>query len=276
MFKWLYSVKETLRTRETTICGFKFVKPSTIKPHIYDLRTYMMAQSLHKSFEKYRGIYTGKDIVIVGGGPTVNFYKPLKNTINIGLNLAFRKEDIKFHYLFMQDEFEFPEYREDFINYQPNDCTKMVGLYSNEAKRRVRQSTIARMKKKEIYILNNRRPDKSPTLIDITAEPFAWYKGTIFGALQFALFTNPRKIYLIGFDCDNSGNALVYNEWNWFNHNNQFKWWEMFKDFVDKNYEQNEIISVNPVGLKGLFKDVYTQSYLDEHPEISKDNVEII
>ena len=97
MFKWLYSVKETLRTRETTICGFKIVKTSTIKPHIYDLRTYMMAQSLHKSFEKYRGIYTGKDIVIVGGGPSVNFYKPLKNTINFLLLFLFSQKYCIFH-----------------------------------------------------------------------------------------------------------------------------------------------------------------------------------
>jgi hypothetical protein len=50
----------------------------------------------------------------------------------------------------------------------------------------------------------------------------------------------------------------------------------MFRDFVNKNYEQNEIISVNPVGLKGMFKEVYTQSYLNEHPEIAKEEVEVI
>lgn len=275
MFKWLYSVKETLRTRETTICGFKFVKPSTLKPHIYDFRTYMMAQSLHKNFEKYRGIYTGKDIVIVGSGPTVNFYEPLKNTVNIGLNFAFLNKNVKFDYLFLQDSLS-DDATEGFVNYRPDDCVKVIGLYSNESNRRVRQSTIARLKRKEVYVLNNRRPDKSPTVIDISVEPFAWYKGTIFGALQFALFTNPRKIYLVGFDCNRAGNSYIPQETNWFNHDIQFEYWHMFKDFVSKNYEQNEIISVNPVNLKGLFKDVYTQSYLDEHPEISKDNVEII
>ena len=40
----------------------------------------------------------------------------------------------------------------------------------------------------------------------------------------------------------------------------------MLKDFVDDYYPDIKIISVNPVGLKGLFEDMYTKSkgYKDE------------
>lgn len=37
-----------------------------------------------------------------------------------------------------------------------------------------------------------------------------------------------------------------------------------------------KIIGVIPVGLKGVFKDVYTKEYLKDHPEINPDEVEIL
>ena len=37
-----------------------------------------------------------------------------------------------------------------------------------------------------------------------------------------------------------------------------------------------EIISVNPVGLKGMFHDMYTESYLDAHPEIDRERCEVL
>ena len=52
--------------------------------------------------------------------------------------------------------------------------------------------------------------------------------------------------------------------------------WKKIKEYRDSKYPDIEIISVNPVGLKGLFTDVYTKSYVDEHPELLKENVKIM
>ena len=49
----------------------------------------------------------------------------------------------------------------------------------------------------------------------------------------------------------------------------------MFKQFKNKVYPDVEVVSINPVGLKGVFKDVYTEEYLNAHPEINKNEVEI-
>lgn len=49
-----------------------------------------------------------------------------------------------------------------------------------------------------------------------------------------------------------------------------------FKNFVRSIYPEIEIISINPVKLRGLFRDVYTESYLVNHPEISGSNYQII
>ncbi len=48
------------------------------------------------------------------------------------------------------------------------------------------------------------------------------------------------------------------------------------KGFAKTYYPETEIISVNPVGLKGLFHDVYTESYLNEHSEIDRNDVELL
>ena len=50
----------------------------------------------------------------------------------------------------------------------------------------------------------------------------------------------------------------------------------MMQIYVKNHYPDIEIISINPVGLKGMFKDVYTENYLNDHPEIDKNSAEII
>jgi len=48
------------------------------------------------------------------------------------------------------------------------------------------------------------------------------------------------------------------------------------KKFAALHYPDTEIISVNPVGLKGMFHDMYTESYLDAHPELSRVDCELL
>ena len=91
-----------------------------------------------------------------------------------------------------------------------------------------------------------------------------------------------NKIHiLVGCDCNLNGywngqpmkiqkdilaNCLEHNK----------RGWSDFKKFINYHYPDIEIISINPVGLKGLFKDVYTQEYLNEHPEIDRNKVSIL
>ncbi|MBO6281213.1 MAG: hypothetical protein J6N49_01640 [Alphaproteobacteria bacterium] len=77
-------------------------------------------------------------------------------------------------------------------------------------------------------------------------------------ALQFALWTHPKRIYLVGCDTTTSGyfdnkkingNFLVPNE--------LVKKYSEFANFAQQYYPDVEIISINPVGLKGIFNDEY-------------------
>ena len=71
--------------------------------------------------------------------------------------------------------------------------------------------------------------------------------------MQFALFTNPRRIYLVGCDCSSGyfdGTATpLPNE-------HLVGLWKEIKKFAEIYYPETEIICVNPVGLKGVFKDL--------------------
>ena len=86
----------------------------------------------------------------------------------------------------------------------------------------------------------------------------------IFPAVQFALYCNFTKIYLVGCDCnlykqdrnrkyffdDNSKNVkLDYNI---------IQWWKKIYKFKNKEYSNTKLININPVGLKGMMdQDIY-------------------
>ena len=44
--------------------------------------------------------------------------------------------------------------------------------------------------------------------------------------------------------------------------------WKKMKEFAELYYPDTEIISVNPVGLKGLFKDEFTETYIENKLEL--------
>lgn len=74
---------------------------------------------------------------------------------------------------------------------------------------------------------------------------------------QFSLICGFSKIFLVGQDCNyksGSFKSQVDTE--------IMKWgltmplkWKLFKNHVTKNYKSTQIISINPVALKGVFKD---------------------
>ena len=109
-------------------------------------------------------------------------------------------------------------------------------------------------------------------------EPIGDWKGCVFSALQFALYTNPKEIYLVGCDCSDQGHFHTerIEVENSSTLSYQYTSWQFFQEYVSRYFPHTEIISVNPVGLKGMFKDVYTQSFVNEHPELLNKDIEII
>lgn len=101
----------------------------------------------------------------------------------------------------------------------------------------------------------------------------------IFPALHFALYTRPKRVLLVGCDCsldghfDGTENGCASDQ-------TMVPLWiggyRELKGFAAVHYPDTEFISVNPVGLKGLFRDVYTERYLEAHPELMRSECEIL
>ena len=225
----------------------------------------------HAKFLEYKNIYHDKDVVIVARGPSAAKYtNPLKNAIHIALNKAFKNPDIKFDYIFMHDYCAIKDYILDCINYP---CTKFFGrcLYLHFKTTVIPDSTIDKCNA-NLYYTN--APFET-IYKDIDCAPLMDFMSVAFPAIHFALYTGAKRIFLVGCDCSSDGysdgtkqsaQSLASIEQH---HKKMFKGYKLVKEFAMRNYPETEIISINPVNLKGYFKDIYTdgnnQLHLDEY-----------
>ncbi len=226
-----------------------------------------------KVFPKYKNIYDGKTISIIAPGPSLKHFKIMDNVIYIGVNKAFKFGDIKFDYLFAQDYESTKGYLSDFME---SNCHKFLGASH------IDNASIPE------YFYKYPCTDKYYTIypyrdiqVDISQCPLADYGSVTFAAMNFALYTHPQTIYLVGCDCSSNGywdgsiqqaNETILNKAVAYNKTG----WSEVQKFIKVHYPDVEIISVNPVGLRGMFKDVYTKSFIEENPELQKDDLEII
>ena len=160
------------------------------------------------------------------------------------------------------------EKRNAIVNYRPKECQKFFGripdfryercLKTESAKhvRRCPQYLIERAYAKEYYVQDEYQ---NSFALDIEREPLT-PAGIAFSAIQFILHAHPCKIYLVGCDCSK---GFFYKSNITFNVEYQINAWNRVKRHIDELYPDIEIISINPVGLKGLFKDEYTDNYLE-------------
>lgn len=210
------------------------------------------------TFKKFCGVNEGKEVALVACGPTASKHEQIQNVVYCGVNRAFKLTKINFSYLFTQDDLG--QDIEDFFNYKLGECNKFLGFYN---------MNISDLEKKDFhpvsfieYLKNKDKvspyfiKDDFSTIwpIDISDEPLLDNHGTVFSAMQFLLYTNPKKIYLVGCDCSDGGHFYGGKEENFSVFIDQ---WKKIKLFCSIFYPKTEIISINPVGLKGMFKDIY-------------------
>lgn len=278
----LFKIKSNSYLKKYYILGIQFYKKYSIftnfKKYLdknisnrlekiyWDMRVLSQVQSQHSYFINFKRKYEGQDVVLVACGPTSKIYKPIKGAIHVGMNAGVYLDNIKFDYLFVNDFFTNSEQlNEDIEKYIGNNCKKFYGIPSPHRlayNQNLNKMAISRIPQYRFYeentypylLLDSR--DKR-WAINLECEPLGDIGGTAYSALQFILYTNPRRIFLVGCDCN-----VSYSESSQSNHNysTQYASWESFKTFAETIYPKIEIISVNPVGLKGLFKDYYTDN----------------
>lgn len=207
-----------------------------------------------KSFSNLRYINAGKDVVLCATGPTFDYYSPIPGAKHIGLKDAFRVERIKFDYLFHHDPSCYPDkiVPVDFVNYRGKECIKFIG---NSVPFVAGESPFDN----DIRFFCSANEINS----QIDYLPLPDYCSIVFPAFAFALWTKPKRIYIVGADCS-TGHAKGIKIEHSADATFLVGAWKKMKEFAQRYYSDVEIISINPVGLKGIFKDEYTENYLKE------------
>ncbi len=227
-----------------------------------------------KTFPKYKNCHKGQDIVLVATGPTLNYYSPIHNGVHIGVNRAYKNSNIKLDYLFVVDfHGTNKENIEEIVNYPANIFLGTYYSLNTSAREHSIPLIYKELPHVNCYAIDYPRNLRYP---DLEFCGLMDYGSTIFNAAHFATYTHPKRIFLVGCDCSNTGhydNSPPYND---LRVDSILNGWIMFKEYCSWYYPDVEIISINPIGLKGLFKDVYTQSYVNDHPELMKEDIEIL
>lgn len=251
----------------------------------YNMSVFIQTPFVHKYFIKYKGCNRGKDIFCIAGGPTVKYFnhKAYPKALKCGVNGIIALVD-NLDYLFVEDTFVRDRNVDKEIDeYKGNNCQKFYGLLPH---RRVRElnkvehftDRIAPMRicsaGANVFLIADIVREKWAT--DLEVEPFGDFQGAVLSALQFLLYTHPRRIFLVGNDC--SDGEIAYHSDRApanINHSGKIRCYRSLKKFVTSTYPDIQIVSINPVGLKGMFRDVYTRSFLQKHPEINPATVKI-
>ena len=215
-----------------------------------------------ETFAGYRNCYRGREVVITATGSTLNSYHPIKGAVHIGVNTIYKNPEIPLDYLFVQDG------RPEFISQGKFDgienvkCRIFMGRYLKRAHSEYLEFPEEYRVCENIkeYVLDHAWHGKR-IYRDICHHPVVGGDSVIFAALHFALYTCPKRIYLAG--CDNAPtgyydgtvdkSTLIDGE---VADRLKGKYQEM-KAFARMHYPETEIVSINPVGLKGIFQDVY-------------------
>lgn len=227
-----------------------------------------IAQLHQNTFGEFKGCNKGRDVVLVAAGPSVNNFKYIENCIYVGLNRACLLSSVKFDYLFSIDKIGIEQYYKEFGEY---DCVKFVGDQNLGSEWQIPESEIVKMKKVRQYKTDAGLYTRSFFAKDIDKEPLGNFNTVSLQAMQFILFTQPKRVFLVGVDCSTAGhfNNDQSNETTIDKllvargsdkkrlADDSIRFWIEMKDFAQEYFPDVEIISVNPVGLKGVFTDLY-------------------
>lgn len=233
------------------------------------------AQEVHTvhqdTFLKFKNINIGKEVVLIGAGPTLNDYEPIKDAIHIGINGTYHKKGLDLDYYFIQD---FEATQEggpvSLDELRALNCQKFIGNYIHNRPKGLGRTCFPKHTAEYIgaktYFVRDFRPQMNYILSDsIEFFPLMDNGSTIFSALQFAIYTHPKKLYIVGCDCS----RILGQHFDGYRSETSrplatdriYNTWKFMKNWLDLFYPDIEVISVNPIGLRGVFNDIYTKKY---------------
>jgi len=266
-------------------CFSKKYKPQPKIPNDIEItriiqRQMMISDTHTKVFPQFKNMYVGKKIVIVGAGPTLKYYQPIKDAIHMGVNKTFLAQNVELDYLFLLDYFSAKEYIDQASSYRGEKCKKFYGMLQEQN----HPMFIPDSKCLQPFIYRYWVADSNYNMHEqfnyyLNTQPLPCFFSVIFQAISFALWTNPSEIYLVGCDANFNGHfdgspmASQNSHWEYLHKTRNYDGWNKLKTFAKTYYPETRIISINPVGLKNYFEDEYTQTYLQAQ-EGEKDEIQ--
>lgn len=266
----MFEIESKIRNRLRRIFSptIKYHKQEVLTSLTRNTMRLITASELNKiAFRDYKGCNSGKSVVLIGAGPSVNKFKPIDDCIYVGLNRVCLLKNVKFDYLFTIDKSGVDKIYSDFGSYE---CVKFVGDQNLGVAYQIPESEILKWTNVKRYITDAGMGIPPKFSLHIDTEPLGNYNSVSLQAMQFILYTNPAKIYLVGIDCSSAGHFTQKQDtvdehrqrmkdrgedlFMWANDTQRF--WCELKEFCNQYYPHTEIISVNPVGLRGLFNDL--------------------
>lgn len=259
----LYKKIKTKKYYRYYICGIRIWKEPIRKPIPLitnsirrQIERETAVSKLHeKTFTKYKGCYEGKNVVLVATGPSLQKYKPIKNAIHVGVNKAFQS-NVRLDNLFVQDVTIGYDILKQMIEYKKQYNTELFFGISECCL--IPESIAMRAGAKRYYTDYMYRPEFS-FAHDLTTQSLGDFKSIVFAAMQFILWTRPKNIYIVGCDCSSGGGYFNNQNAKNFLDKSVAETWKKLKDFAEIYYPETKIYSINPVGLKGLFDDLYQE-----------------
>ena len=181
----IFGIKLKFKNKQAVILNrMRDMQRDLIKQNKRLITTALLHQ---KTFSRFKGINRGKDVLLVGAGPSLNHLEPIEGAVNVGLNRTFIFDKIKMDYLFAIDKVGIEQYYEGFINYRPDECIKFVGDQNLGAAFQIPEYVALESKALRYKTCIKLYP--SDFTLDIDSEPLGNFCTVSLQAIQFILFT---------------------------------------------------------------------------------------
>ena len=231
----------------------------------------LLCEKLHsKTFPKYKNKHLGQDIAIFATGPSLYFAPKAFADINIACNRAIEESDnFAFDYFFAIDYEATRDYLEKSFDM---NLVRFLGRYTYNSGVSIPECVRQRGNAESYYTSIGIEGGRVNHGIEVF--PLADFGTVVHHALHFALYTHPKRIFLLGCDTSNEGYHKNYIQTKPLDVERLVGGYKKFKDYIESYYPDIELISINPVGLKGIFRDLYTRDFVESRNDIDKDEVE--
>jgi len=227
---------------------------------------------INRSFLPFKNKHEGEAAIVFGTGGSLREFSyavlPEEPLVRVGVNLMIYKREFELDYYWCSD---FPDndyvqresgYLETIIE-RSRDTQVFCGTTVNgrQQPRHFTSEHAKAMNAIEYDLHLGHGPNAFS--YDLVTMPF-YNHSIIFSAMQFLLYAGVQRIYVVGCDCGGVNSCVevkfedgrLHSQERYALHRNLIEDWQHFAEFKDKEYPNVEIVSVNPLNLKGLFSDI--------------------